>query len=99
MVKHHLFKIDWIGFPKTTRRVKGVYMIGDFYVGKSNHIRRRILSHLHSAKRGDNDYKNDKISEWYYNYGCLKVTLLSSNTLNEIFYIKKYSDQLINKIK
>ena len=49
MRSHWKYKIDYIGFPDTHRKVAGVYMIGTFYVGASKHIRNRILSHCSNA--------------------------------------------------
>lgn len=46
MREHFYFKIDWVGFPKTHRKVKGCYLIGNVYVGASKHIRARVLQHL-----------------------------------------------------
>lgn len=53
MKEHHEFKINWIGFPNTHRKVKGVYKIGNrkaLYIGASIHIRSRILSHIRLVK-------------------------------------------------
>ena len=45
MKEHHLFKINWMGFPKTHRKISGCYMIGNVYIGASTSIRSRIIQH------------------------------------------------------
>lgn len=58
MIKHQKININWIGFPKTRRRVKCVYMIEDFYIGATTHVRERILSHIAGTFNTYNFYKN-----------------------------------------
>ena len=93
MLKHKKFRIDWVGFPesklKVPRRVEGVYLLGDFYVGSSRNIRNRVIQHLHDSKSKypSNRLKSEKIIEWYAQNGCLKVSLLDKNPFKEREYI------------
>ena len=94
MLPHHKYKIEWIGFPesnlKIPRKVKGVYMLGDFYIGASYHIRNRILQHLSDVNNGvpTNEVKDNKIIDWYCSKGSLLVTLLDPDPFNERYYIE-----------
>lgn|SRR5690606_24396483 len=94
MLPHHFFKIEWIGFPNTRRKVAGCYLIGDCYVGASLHIRRRILSHLSSVYSVDkedfvDDYLKLKSDKERYIYKCIatgepvRVTYISDNVMDE----------------
>lgn len=87
--KHHVFNIKWIGFPNTYKKVQGVYCIGEYYVGASRHIRKRILSHCHKVKRGEVNLGCDKdlyIRDCLKNDKPIKVSLLSKNPYNEGYW-------------
>jgi hypothetical protein len=93
MKEHHKFKINWIGFPKTHRKVKGVYRIENFYVGASIHIRSRILSHCYLClskedfKVNYNQKMYSELKRCYLEKGFINVTYLDGNPLNEGVYI------------
>lgn len=98
------FNIEWIDFPQVKNRsVRGVYMIGDsIYIGASKHIRKRVLSHFHNAKRGSD--VNTKIKEYFStkteNNLPLKVTFLSDNTdLERCFQDKLMPKRLVSKFE
>lgn len=96
MLKPHCkFDIDWIGFPKTHRRVKGVYLIQHCYIGASIHIRNRILSHLHGIKRLKiiKSYKDKYLFDCILTSKPVKVYLLSNNPLEE----KKWQEYYFGK--
>ena len=93
MLKDHWkFKINYIGYPNTHRKVASVYCIDGVYIGTSIHTRLRILSHLHSAERNLKnmnpffiEYLKDKIK----NKIPINVYCLDSNVYMEGFYINK----------
>ena len=110
MIKHDEHNIEWVGFPKNRfRRIKGVYMIGDIYIGASVHIRRRIIQHLNDCKRGRHS-NNDVLC--YFN-SCnqnktpIQVRFLSNNPFDEddltnLFNVKtsnqsRFYHQIYNK--
>ena len=104
MKKHNKYKIKWIGFPKNHHyKLKGVYLIEDFYIGASIHIRERILSHLRlSSKKNYNSINKalyDSINKAYNDKGYLKVFLLSNDPFDELFFIEKSNYNLLNKPK
>ena len=88
---------DWFGIEDESKiKCAGVYMIGDFYIGKSNNMRKRLLQHCQKT-----------IKDTHYNKGLsyalhdvflrgLPITfrILSYNTKMELFFIKKYTDSL-----
>lgn len=91
MTPHGDFNINWINAPCTNRKVAGVYLIEDFYIGASNHIRRRILSHLYIAyKRNSNKdfYKN--LYSHYEFKNCLNVEILSFDPFDEYYFIDEF---------
>ena len=49
MVKHHLFNIEWIGYPNTRFKVPSVYFLEGIYIGASVHTRQRIVQHCYNA--------------------------------------------------
>lgn len=87
MKNHRKYKIDWVGFPKTHRKVCGVYMIGDsVYVGASSHIRSRILQHIYDSCRMG--HINSNVQEYILiqvkNGLPVLVTLLNTNPFMEL---------------
>lgn len=92
MLDHYKYKLEWVGFPNTIRKVSGVYLIGNIYVGASKHIRKRILSHCSMASRdqhnnnGVSEYINDCISS----KTPIRIELLSDNPFDELEFSKKY---------
>jgi len=79
-----------------------VYMINDFYIGKTKNLYNRILSHLEEAVNdtGGNFEKNKKIIDIIAK-GKLKVSILSDNPNLEMDFIKEYYNngyELTNKI-
>lgn len=102
MKDHFLFNINWIGFPKTHRKVSGCYLIGDCYVGASTHIRVRILQHCRSVystlndkwKRTKETCANDKekyIFDCISNNIPIKVTYISEDPNDEELMHQKYN--------
>ena len=82
---------------------QGVYMIEDFYVGKSNNIKRRVSEHLEESLfdidkwqpsnwlpiKSGNKEKVKRIREFLLN-DKLKITLLSNDVKEETKLIKQY---------
>ena len=63
MKNHSKYEIEWVGFPKTHRKVRGVYMIGpSIYLGASSHIRCRVLQHIHNSCR--RQHINSSVQEY-----------------------------------
>ena len=101
MREHYFFKIEWIDFPnKTNRRVSGCYLIGDCYVGASEHIRSRILFHCAKVfSTVENKFNNHRESSPVYDYieKCLRnnnpisVKLISKNPNDEKLMFEKYN--------
>jgi len=96
MVKHYLYNIEWIGFPKNRGKVPSVYLIGDVYVGATVHTRGRIMHHLNAANRGD--HVNRQLGE-YLKYRIdnklpIKVTYLSPFIYQEQYFINKHQPSM-----
>jgi hypothetical protein len=101
MREHHFFKVDFINFPETKRAVKGVYLIGNYYIGASQNIRQRILQHCKTVY----DITNQCYKQ-YVDYDCIrnryiffciskkipvKVYYLSNNPFDEGYFCRKYN--------
>ena len=90
MTEHYLYKIQYVGFPKTRLKVESVYMIDDVYVGGSIHTRGRILAHFNSAISGR--HSNKQLQEYlrlkYQNNEPIIVKMLSNNAFDEAYWIE-----------
>ena len=75
---------------------QGVYLIGDYYIGKSFNIKERIINHIHQTFNFEftNIYKEEKILYDLLNKGKIKITLLSNNQDDENELIEKYCNIL-----
>ena len=92
-IDHPIFFINWHGFSEN-KKVKGVYLIEDFYVGASKNIRNRIVQHLLNAKNGNSKNKlYAKIKEVYKDNKSINVTLLSSDPYDEKQMISLYGKE------
>ncbi len=100
MNEHHFFNIKWINFPNLKhKRVKGCYLIGNVYVGASQDIRTRILSHCamvysttkQQFKNYDKNDKNDYIFSRIIKSEPIEVTYISDNVKDEYSMYKKYN--------
>jgi len=80
MKKHKKININWIGFPKKRRRVKGVYMIEDFYVGATTNVRARILAHITGAFNMFKFFENSEGYEYYDTY-CNELSKVQNKIL------------------
>lgn len=92
MKEHWKYKINWIGFPKTHRKVAGVYKIGDVYVGASKHIRERIIMHFGCAINGcfyPNQFTKAYIMEMIESGKPIDVELLSTDPMDERIFCEK----------
>lgn len=56
MKSHWKHNIIWHNFPESNRKIKGVYLIEDLYIGASIHIRSRIIHHINTAYSNLNKY-------------------------------------------
>ncbi len=82
--------------------MSGVYMIGDFYIGRSNNIRARLMSHLRSAinNRHPNKEVESKIISRLLKRKVIPMWVLSDNDKDEcklIGYYKYHGFPLVNK--
>lgn len=84
MKSHWKHNIIWHNFPKSNRKIKGVYLIEDLYIGASINIRSRIITHINNAYCNLNKY-NIKDSE----LGKYILYLLHTNNKINIYYISE----------
>lgn len=94
MRPHDKHKIKWNNFPDTYRQVPGVYLINDFYVGASKHIRKRIIQHMNNSMCAfDCPHVSlpvhCAISEAIKADGYITVTKLSDNPFDEKYFYDK----------
>ena len=71
------------------RRFSCVYMIGDFYVGQTTHLRQRLLCHIRMALNGINHsamYK--ELLRRIKSTQVIPVAILSRDLSQEEFFIK-----------
>ncbi len=102
-IDNNLMLLDCCGlsFKKGDNR-EGVYMIGDFYIGKSINIRKRILQHFQQSINSRH-YNKDlaaKIVNLLLIGEKIPVKILSHDTDDEEFFIKHYREKgyyLFNK--
>lgn len=87
------FNAIFHNFPETHRKIKGVYLIGDFYIGASIHVRSRILSHLRDSDKREHTNKGfqAEFDRYIKEYNRVDITLLNSEPRAESFFIKKFS--------
>lgn len=79
MLKNHWkFKINYVNYPETHRKVSGVYLIDDVYIGASKHNRNRIITHCNAALR------DSKSNLGLYEY--LKFKIINNKPI-DIFFI------------
>ncbi len=91
MLKDHWkFKINFVNYPETNRRVSGVYLIEDVYVGASKSIRSRIVNHLNAALR--KSHPNNEFGEYLrlkiINNHPIDIFIIDDDKYNEGFYIE-----------
>lgn len=94
MRQHWKHKIVWEGFPDTHRKVPDAYMINDFYIGASKHIRGRVIQHINDSFIWAGTSKRkvvNLVKEAYSKNGFITVKRLSDNPFDEAKFIKKYS--------
>lgn len=99
MKDHHLYKINWVNFPEVKRKLKGCYLIGNCYVGSSEHIRQRVLQHCRSVysvekKQFNKNIKSEKdlyISDCIKNNKNIDVVFISDNINDEFLMHEKYN--------
>lgn len=101
MLKHDLFNIRWCYFPETKKKVPGVYIIENIYLGASRDIRKRILNHLHAIKRGSHLNTDLSISllPKIKNNEQINVILLSNDPFEESFYKGIYGFERVGSEK
>ena len=109
MKNHHFFKINWIDFPNKSRRVEGVYLIGNCYVGASTHIRKRILNHLchiystsykcFTNKKGVNINLDNYLIDCIKNNILIDVKYLSNNINDEKKFYIEYGIKISNNTR
>ena len=90
MLPHELFtkyNIVFIGFPDKNKKIKGVYNIGDFYIGASSHIRKRIIQHFLNIRTG---YGCNRVIEGIQNKKQIIVKYEFENPNDEMEISKKY---------
>jgi hypothetical protein len=91
MLKSHWkYKIEYIGYPKTHKKVSGVYLIDDVYVGASKHNRLRIISHCNNSC--NNNHNNLELSDYlkikiFFNQP-IKIYFLDNDIYKEGKYIE-----------
>jgi hypothetical protein len=80
-----------LSFKKGDNR-QGVYMIGDFYIGKSIDIRKRVLNHFQCSINGrhQNNDLSSKIIDLLLNGEKIPVRILSQDTRKEAFFIHEF---------
>lgn len=109
MIEHYLYKINYVGFPNTRRKVESVYVIDDVYVGASIHTRQRILSHFRNAMAGRHYNKELQayLQAKHLNNEPVVVKMLSKIAFDEAHWIEvikpkfnksaiTYTNQLLN---
>lgn len=93
--RHCLFEkynVRFENLPDTHHKITGVYMIGDFYIGASKHIRERVLVHLRGLDRGyhENRQLKESFHEFIETYGGIRISLLNLEPKSEAYFIDKY---------
>jgi hypothetical protein len=65
----------------------GVYLIGDFYVGQSGNISRRMVGHIHTWRKGEQG-ASAGIDNYFEKYGhsTIPVTVLSAQRRDEAYW-------------
>ena len=88
---------DWFEIEDESKiKCAGVYMIGDFYIGRSENMRKRLLQHCQKTVKGTHYNKGLSYALHEVFLGGLPTTfrILSYNPKMELFFIKKYTDSL-----
>lgn len=99
---------DYVDFENNTESSCGVYFIEDFYIGKSNNLKSRIVSHLIDATTTQTNrtlgkslnYEKILKLKQILSYKKLSVVLLDTDVHNENIYIDGYylCNPLTNKV-
>lgn len=88
--EHSKFKINFVNYPETKRKVSGVYLIEDVYVGASKSIRSRIVGHLNAALR--KSHPNNEFGEYLRlkinDNHPIDIFIIDNDVYREGFYIK-----------
>lgn len=82
-------------YPDTRGKVPGVYCIAGIYVGATNHMRKRFITHFYSLKRGWHTCKplQEKFDQAVENDEMIEVEALDFDPNKERFYHEKMDSQ------
>lgn len=96
-INRNKFLNDWFDYSSSADLRKGVYLIGDFYIGQSTNIRERLLNHVSQTINStayDNKNLYNKILENLKNGHVMPVTLVSDDIYHEQFFIDFFRYQI-----
>jgi hypothetical protein len=88
MILYRESLISWHDFPKTHRLIKGVYLIGTYYIGASKGIKKRVKDHVRNAISDYNAGRNlcklkTKIIQQLITYGSINVYFMDNDPYKE----------------
>jgi hypothetical protein len=90
LVDNNSFLSEVFGFSKSTHTNWGVYLMGDFYVGASTNIRKRLIAHTLNClnhRHVNKDFER-RFIENLVSGNMMKILILSSNVFDEYDLIK-----------
>ena len=96
MRKHQKINIEYCEKLSNMSKCQGVYLIGGIYVGATKRIRRRVIQHVNNCinnRSGVNQNLYLYITDCISKNNPIKVSLLSENPNDEIFYSLQYKSQ------
>lgn len=91
--------LNYVDIINTLQVNRGVYQLGDFYIGRSENIRQRITSHVLELLESENKKVVSNTCKLYrieeaFKTGRLTVTILDSDMDKEEYHIKKLFPKL-----
>lgn len=92
------FANDWLGYNIKLKE-SGVYLFGNFYIGASKHISKRLFNHCKMALNNlhDNDEFSEKFNEYIKAGIKIPFKIISPNIEDENHFINIYSETIVNK--
>lgn len=90
---------EYITIENPLNTKQGIYMLEDFYIGKSKNIKSRVLYHVLEVinmNTAEIVYNRDKLNliKTAIISGKLNVKIIDSDMSKEVFYIKKFYNEL-----
>lgn len=90
---NYFFQIDF-----TKKRYSGIYLIDNFYIGKTQNLRIRLKCHIQTCFNGHhfNNALRQHINDCIKISQPMPVKIIDTNTSNERYHIKKYLSEGYN---